>query len=341
MPSDYQVVRPTFEDIFGVQSDFARTALNDEPQSILITGAQGMLGNGLAQAFEFLQRNGALERTKVYLLSREWSVESLKMWKKNTNFQLVVNSDISNLRGRIEVAIHAASPSNITQVTSFEQLQDVNVGLLRKIQSLKPKRVVYISSGEVYRSEPPREGTHSVNFLMTNRRDWYPLAKLEAEFELEHFERQHNSSVSILRLFHTFGPGLKSDDGRSFADILWGAAVSGEIQLHSNGEQVRSFLYLSDAIDAIIKVALSAETGYKVVNLGSNEPLSIKEFAEKVQDLTGAEIRFKVDGNFIHSPNNYLVPIIQNMYLYNWFPKLEIGEGIGRTISWIRNSTLL
>ena len=331
-------MQPSFKDIFGNSSELNEITFNRKPESILITGARGMLGNGIAKAFYFLQMNGILADTKLFLGSREWGFESKSEWDECDNLQLVANSDISKIQGRVEVVVHTASPSNIMQINSFDELHDVNVGMLKRIEKLNPSRVVYISSGEVYKSGMTEEGTRSSDFLKSNKRDWYPLVKLEAENELEHFESRTSSSVIVIRLFHTFGPGVKRDDGRSFADILWGAALKHQILLHSSGKQVRSFLYLSDAVDAILRVALSGESGYRVANLGSDQPVSIREFAEQVSVITGAEIRFNTKSEFEHSPNEYLVPVIRNMQYYDWAPKLEISEGIERTIGWIRNS---
>jgi dTDP-glucose 4,6-dehydratase len=332
-------VQPSFEDIFGNQSDLAQIIFNDNPESILITGAQGMLGNGIAKAFNFLQINGLLADTKLFLASREWQPGAKSGWNEGENLELVVNSDIAKIQDALDVVVHTASPSNVTQINTFEELHFANVGILKIIEKLKPRKVIYISSGEVYRNHITLEGSQSSDFLKANKRDWYPLVKLEAENELEHFGSRTDSSVAILRLFHTFGPGLKKNDGRSFADILWGAALNNKISLNSSGDQIRSFLYLSDAVEAILRVVLSEESGYRVANLGSDKPVSIREFAEQVSKITGAEIKFNLDREFAHSPNEYLVPIIQNMNSYHWVPKLEIRVGIERTIGWIRNST--
>jgi nucleoside-diphosphate-sugar epimerase len=333
-------VQPSFEDIFGNQSDLPQIIFKDNPESILVTGAQGMLGNGIAKAFSFLQMNGILADTKLFLGSREWRPEAKSGWNEGENLQLVVNSEITKIQDAVDVVVHTASPSNITQINTFEELHYANVGILKRIEKLDPRKVIYISSGEVYKSDITLEGSQSSDFLKTNKRDWYPLVKLEAENELEHFGSRTNASIAILRLFHTFGPGVKRNDGRSFADILWGAALNNKISLHSSGEQIRSFLYLSDAVEAILRVVLSDESGYRVANLGSDKPVSIREFAEQVRDFTGSVIEYDSNSNFVHSPNDYLVPIIQNIFSYGWAPKLEIGVGIERTISWIRNSTL-
>jgi UDP-glucuronate decarboxylase len=333
------LTQPTYEEVFGEEFYFAPTNLKLWPTSILVTGSQGMLGNAIAKALYFWQTNGGLTETKLFLASRQWTIKARKNWKESANLQLLTNSDISKIRDEVEVIVHTASPSNITQINSYQELHQSNVGMLDEMLTLGPKKIVYISSGEVYRKEPTVEGTHYRDFLKSNRRDWYPIVKLETEKHLEILSAKGRLEVVVLRLFHTFGPGVKRNDGRSFADILWGAALHQEIFLHSPGAQVRSFLYLSDAVDGILRAAFTKKSGYFVANLGSDAPVTIREFAEKVSSITGSKIKYELDSKFSHSPNDFLVPIIQNMRLYDWAPKIETKIGIERTINWIKNVT--
>ena len=330
-------MQPKFEDIFGLLSDFSISS-KPKPKSILITGAQGMLGNALAKALSFLQTTGQLPDTKLILVSREWEPMIVESWKKNKSCLLIQNSSISEIDFPIEIVIHTASPSNITQINSYAQLYEVNIGLLKSIWELNPARIVYISTGEVYKGETLEEGSYSKNLSKSFKRDWYPMVKLEAEFELKQGAIKNEFNASSVRLFHTFGPGVKRNDGRSFADILWSGVLSKQIILKSRGNQVRSFLYLSDAVDAIIKIALTNESGYRVINVGSDAPVSILEFAEMVGIVTESSISFNLQNDFEHSSTDYLVPLIGNLESYKWQAKIDILEGIKLTINWIKNS---
>ncbi len=332
--------QPSYEEVFGDQIDLAPSISRLQPKSILVTGSQGMLGNSVAKALYFLQTNSGLGKTKLFLASREWTPAAKASWKESASLELVANSDISKIQSKVEVIIHTASPSNITQINSYQELHHSNIGILNEILHLGPKKFIYISSGEVYRQDPTLESTHHRGFSKSNKRDWYPMVKLEAESRLERLAAQGRFDVGVLRLFHTFGPGVRRNDGRSFADILWGAVINHQISLHSSGEQVRSFLYLSDAVEAILRVALKIESGYFVANLGSDVPVTIREFAEQVSSITGSEIIYDLNSKVNHSPNDYLVPIIHNLSAFDWTPRIETKEGIERTISWIRNSTL-
>lgn len=329
-------MHPKFEDIFGKPHDLSISS-EYEPKSVLITGAKGMLGNGLAQTFRFLQDIGKLPNTKLFLLSRDWHPKEQELWHENKNCILIPNSSMSSINFPIEIVIHTASPSNITQISSYNDLYEANIGLLKGIQKLKPSRIVYISTGEVYKGESLPEGSHSKNLSKTFKRDWYPIVKLNAEFELRHNSLKNNFSTNIVRLFHTFGPGVKRNDGRSFADILWSASLFKEIILKSNGNQIRSFLYLSDAIEAIIKMALTNEPGCKIVNVGSDRPISILEFSKIVSTVTRSSISFDLQNDFPHSSNEFLVPVIGDINNYNWSPKVDILDGIMSTVHWIKS----
>jgi nucleoside-diphosphate-sugar epimerase len=338
MKSDYLAANCGFEDIFTPAVHSLDISCSLEPASILLTGAQGMVGNGLSKALIHLKKNGKLSTTKLYLASRHWETKFVDNYSEGSDCFLIKNQNITDIRGPIELVIHTASPSNITKIGSYEELQEVNLGIMRKLQKLQPKRVIFISSGEVYGGKSAEESQDFHGFTKTKKRDWYPLAKLEAEFEVKEYAIRNASSASIIRLFHTFGPGVKRNDGRSFADILWNSVTLGQIELYSDGSQVRSFLYLADAIEAMLKVALSQESGVRVVNLGSNIPHTVYEFAQLVSGLTGSPIKIKTQSEFLHSPNGYVVPALNAIYNYSWEPKIEIMEGIRRTLGWMTKS---
>ena len=98
-------------------------------------------------------------------------------------------------------------------------------------------------------------------------------------------------------------------------------------------------MYLADAIEAMLKIALSQESGVRVVNLGSDLPHTVYEFAQLVSGLTGSPIKVKTRSEFLHSPNEYIVPALNAIHSYGWEPKVEIVEGIRRTLSWITKTT--
>ena len=331
---------PDFESIFEQTPLTTRVSGTSRSNTILITGAQGMLGHGLAVAIIALNNIETVNKFQIILSSRQWSDSSTKFWKNYKNYKLINNEEIPNIKQQIDLVIHTASPSNITQIKSFEELEWANLGLLREILKLHPQKVVYISTGEVYGGGKNDEESVLSGFSKSRIRDWYPMTKLAAEDELSAFQRKHEIEVCVIRLFHTFGPGVKQNDGRSFADVLWGATLRNEISLKSKGDQVRSFLYLSDALDGIMNVAFIKRPGLNVVNLGSAIPTSILEFAKIAAEITGSKISFESAETFPHSPNKTIVPCVDRLSLLGWSQRVTLENGIRRTINWIRGSTL-
>lgn len=332
---------PSYKEIFpneDLKAQIEGLPLSDV--KILVTGAQGMLGNAIATAICSIASQEIYPRITIYLSSRNWS---------NTNVMInhqgackcikVLNSEIATLKEEFDLVIHTASPSNITKITSFEDLDFANSGILNDILNHKPRKIVFISTGEVYRDEDLSEGESSSNFSQDKKRDWYAISKLKAEDALKEYESRSASVATSIRLFHTFGPGLRRDDGRSFSDILWGAVLNHEVVLNSPGNQIRSFLYLADAVNGVLSIAFSDSPHYQIVNLGSSNPISIREFAQKVCNVSGAKLIFELDDYFQHSPNNILVPKISRINEFGWQERFGVMESIQITLKWIKNST--
>lgn len=340
MSKSNNVNPPDFESIFEQSSLSTTTHEAFRVKTLLLTGAQGMLGHGLAVAINTLNAIEGVNHFQVILSSRYWSNTATSFWKNYPNYELIHNEEIPNIKQQIDLVIHTASPSNITQISSFEELEWANLGILREIFKLNPHKIVYISSGEVYGGGKTDEERLLNSFSSEQIRDWYPITKLAAESELLLFQKKYDVEVCVIRLFHTFGPGVKPDDGRSFADVLWGATLRNQIILKSKGDQVRTFLYLSDALEGIMLLAFNKRPGFMTVNLGSAIPKSILEFAKITASITGAKIRFETTENFHHSPNEIIIPSVDRLSLLGWNQKITLEDGIQRTINWIRGSTL-
>ena len=331
---------PNFKDIYSQALVQLTPNTSNQPNAILITGAQGMLGHGLAVAISKLLKMTSSNKSRLFLASRNWSNRESSIWKDDLNCELITNEQIPFIRQQIDLVLHTASPSNVTQISSFGELEWANLGILRSILEINPTKIVYISSGEVYGGGQTDEEQTFNGFSKNHVRDWYPITKLAAENELRNFQKNQELEVCVIRLFHTFGPGVKADDGRSFADVLWGAAIKNEIVLKSTGEQVRTFLYLSDALDGVLSLAFNRILGFSVINLGSPTPTSIYEFAKIVGSISGATIKINSTGKFQHSPNKTIVPNVERMIQRGWSQKTTLEDGIRLTMNWIKNSTL-
>lgn len=326
-----------FEDIYAGESeifgslDFKILA----GKSILVTGCRGMLGGTLAVTLIELKKRNQLPHSKVYLASREWENQRYDL-ENSTDVIFITNQKARERTLNFDVIIHCASPSNITKISNLENLLDINQTFLSDCVSKRTKKIIYISAGEVYGGLDTTSVPEIEGFNKDEKRSWYPIAKLQTEDYLIKNFSQTDVSINILRLFHSFGPGLSKDDGRSFADFLYSAAASENIVLKSPGDQIRTFLYTGDAAAAILLTILSAKKSL-ILNIGSENRFSIREFAQEVAKISNVHVTTTLDGGFLHSPFNSVVPDISQAKQLGWAPKVEMQEAIKRTLKWIKN----
>ena len=328
--------KASYSDIYGDSTPTIEYGQNLALKSVLVTGSQGMLGNGLAKTLQFLRDSGVYPTLEIHLASRSWERDQELAWQKS-KVNTITLDQISSLR-EISHVIHASSPSNITQIDRYDQLKYANLTVAEQAIQLNPSKMIYISSSEVFRGDSTSRHVSSQDFNKLNKRDWYPLSKIETENYLLEVSKKSDIDIDIVRLFHTFGPGVRKEDGRSFADFLWGAATRGEVKLKSNGEQKRTFLYLSDAIDGILKLLLSSGPNFRTINIGSSEEISILDFAALVCKVSKAEIYFEKDLEFLHSPNNSIIPDTDEISDLGWVPRVRLQQAVELTYSWIIDS---
>ena len=333
---DYQLLQQSEVESLSKRVDFSLIS----GKSILITGASGMVGSFTTEAIYRCCEFSGYSIPNLTLLVRNMNSSNLAGFNEIPEID-VQECDLQawSSSENFDFLIHAASPASPTKYGNTREIFDSNLGFLERLNnSGLPTRSLLISSGEVYGSNAPVPVPES--FVNTNpfsgpRAD-YPLAKLAAEeFLMSHLSQGKTEAV-VARLFHSFGPGMKVDDGRSFADFLWAASRGESISLRSTGEDIRTFLYLEDATAAILSVLLIGDNG-NTYNIGSTVQLSIKEFANLVGDLSGVEVKQhhqSLQDNYIHSPNPAVVPDTKKLQNIGWRMQVALDEGINRTLAW-------
>lgn len=332
-------MKATFLDIFGAEYPSSKLQKMSffNGKRILILGSQGMIGNAFSQILLEGVNRGIFIPKEVLLASRNW-IDYPKS-QEISNFQRILNTDLDRIDKNIDILIHCASPSNITKYETFNELDYANTVLLENALKLKPIQVLYISSSEVYAGQETNEESKLVPLDIDNKRNWYPLVKRKCEEVVKEYSNLNpNISANCIRLFHTFGPGLAPDDGRSFADIIWAGALNKPIVLHSDGSQVRSFLYISDALNAFFVLLFNSKLGCEEINVGSLVPNSILDFAQTVQRITEVDLKKLPSSTFQHSPFNTILPKLRKISDYGWEPDVSLESGILKTIYWAKNS---
>lgn len=286
---------------------------------ILITGASGMLGSELVRS---------LQEFKPH-------IQLFGLVHKSPLPEGVLVVEEAGLKpGSFDAALHLGSPASPSSHIDPLAVCDANVRLTHKVlESLKPGGTfMFFSTGEVYGPKSALGITESEipSPVTTGPRSYYPLSKLMGESIAN--SRFDVRSV-VFRVFHTFGPGLRSDDGRAFADFLWGAALNGRVSMSSDGSSVRSFMYLADFSSAVL-LALEDESVKGTYNLGSSNPMTLRQFAERVSEVTKKPIA-QANSLSLGSPIKELTPNTSKLENHGWSRKFNEDDAILHTWNWI------
>jgi nucleoside-diphosphate-sugar epimerase len=303
-------------------------------KSLLITGSSGMLGKALTATIIEMAKKNADMNLIIYLASRNWNGKQ-PIHLAGTTIYFITNDEARSGKYDFNFILHCASPSNYSRVKSLDELIEVNLNFLKDCIGNQTIGLTYISSGEVYGGDETTKLPNELELKSRGKRGFYPLAKLQTENFLAERNRNYGLQVKILRLFHTFGPGISKNDGRSFADFLYAGAESNQIVLKTDGSQVRSFLYLGDAVEAILHFSTN-EKNFELHNIGSSIPVTIREFAEAVAKITQQKVIFRHDSKYVKSPFDVILPNIETAQESGWSPKTDLADSINQTIHWIR-----
>lgn len=298
-----------------------------------------MVGGFLTEALLFGMREQGASAQSVTLLVRSPANPNLAAVEQFPESEVLV-ADLAHWKPDrdFDYVFHAASPASPTQYGDVAAVVDSNLGFATTLVSEAPRfgRILFVSSGEVYGAAPPSPvpETYIGNPDTALDRAVYGVSKMRTERLL----LDNVASTRVARLHHTFGPGMREHDGRSFADFIWAAARGEDLVLRSPGADARTFLYSADAVRGMFDITLSS-SGDRVFNLGSDEPMTIRRFAETVSEVSGVGVRFPDDqlhDGYEHSPIQQLVPDLGRLRSLGWAPRVGVREAVRRTLQWVR-----
>lgn len=338
--------------------DDALQIINDNDMSILknktflITGASGMIGSYFVNTLITLNDEYNMN-IKILLLVR--NKEKLEKYVINHKNVKIIEQDVVmeiNCCDTIDYIIHAASPASpkIMANYPFETNTANTIGTYNTLKLALKKRVkgyLFISSREVYGQ--PLEGQEiftedgmlgQVNPLVP--RNSYAEGKKTAENMCVCMNKEYGLNTKIVRLAHTFGPGMSIDDGRVQADFLKNIINNEDIIMKSTGESIRTYTYISDAINAMFKVLLfSNDIVYNISD--ENNKISIKQLAELLSNISNNNSKVIVDisKEELNKGGNSLftLGILSSKKIRNelkWKPIYSLEEGFSRTIEYLK-----
>jgi dTDP-glucose 4,6-dehydratase/UDP-glucuronate decarboxylase len=236
---------------------------------------------------------------------------------------------------------HAASPASPNNFNEVQTLMFLNHDILPKLVEATSQFFVFFSTGEVYGTDAPPHVTEDYQGKVTSSKERasYPIAKLSGEQLLQQLAKDSEATIRVVRLFHTFGPGISEIDPRSFSAFLYQAVQNKSILLSSQGTQIRTFLHLADttrALTAIMQTKMLVES--EPINLGSSNPISIYDFASLVAKFTESKIVMNWSSDFEQSPNNILIPDTNKLMGLGWKEQIGTADAIQDVLAWLKLS---
>lgn len=303
----------------------------------LITGGAGFLGSHLCD--RLLAEGHEVVCVDNFITGRPANVEHLRA---NPKFKVIVH-DISRplyLDGLVDNVLHFASPASPVDYVK-SSIQTLKVGSLGTwvalgIAKAHRARFLLASTSEVY-GDPevhPQTEDYWGHVNPVGERSMYDEAKRFAEAMTMAYHREHGVDTHIVRIFNTYGERMRLDDGRVLPNFV-GQALRGEpLTVYGEGQQTRSFCYVSDLVDGIYRLLLSDY--HLPVNIGNPGEITIRQFADEILRLTGSKSQIVFRPMPPDDPKQRKPDISLARKLLGWEPKVGREEGLKRTLEYFK-----
>jgi dTDP-glucose 4,6-dehydratase len=303
----------------------------------VITGGAGFLGSHLCD----------------YLLERDWQVLCLDNLvtgaQSNVGHLLshprfrLVQQDVTrylDVPGEVDYVLHFASPASPADYLKLP-IQTLKVGALGTHNTLgvalaKKAKYLLASTSECY-GDPevrPQPETYWGHVNPIGLRGVYDEAKRFAEAMVMAYHREHGVDTRIVRIFNTYGPRMRLNDGRALPNFVFQALTGQPITVYGDGSQTRSFCYVSDLIEGIYRLMQSGE--HTPVNIGNPHEITILEFAERIRALVGSDAPIIFKPLPQDDPRQRCPDISKARRILQWEPRVNLDQGLRVTLDYFR-----
>lgn len=310
---------------------------NGAPLKILVTGAAGFIGSNLCNRLVILGFE-VIGIDNLY----SGNIENLEPIKSNERFTFLKQDVMDPLDFEVDMIFNLACPASPIwyQKDPIGTFKSSVLGTLNVLElAVRTKaRVLQASTSEIYGDpfEHPQPESYWGNVNPVGMRSCYDEGKRAAETLMFDFQRIHGLSIRVARIFNTFGPNMRLDDGRVVPNFIGSALLNKPIEIYGDGSQTRCFCYIDDLIEALLRLMFLERDPLSPVNLGNPQETTMVEFAKLIIQLTGSssEVVFRElpsDDPKQRKPNINLAN-----QLLNWEPKWNYEAGLVKTIEQIR-----
>ena len=264
---------------------------------------------------------------------------------KSSNFK-IINHDIIkplNIEEDIDEIYNMASIASPLhyQLNPIYTFKTNIIGMLNLLElaNKKDSKILQSSTSEVY-GEPlnhPQTESYNGNVNPIGVRACYDESKRAAETLCFDFNREHNTKIKVVRIFNTYGKNMSITDGRVITNFIVQALTNKDITIYGNGSQTRSFCYIDDMINGLYSMMNSDNDFLGVVNLGNPKECSILELANKILNKIDTDSQIVYYPSLSDDPTKRNPDISLAMEKLNWKPKIQLNEGLDKTIKYYSN----
>ena len=307
---------------------------------VVITGAAGFIGSHLSEAL--LDRGHSVVGIDNLLTGALANIAHLR----DREFEFI-RHDVTNyidVPGAVDFVLHWASPASPIDYLELP-IPTLKVGALGTHKALglaKAKGAAFVlaSTSEVYGDplEHPQKETYWGNVNPIGPRGVYDEAKRFAEAMTVAYRRYHGVNTKIVRIFNTYGPRMRVNDGRAVPAFMSQALRNEDVTVFGDGRQTRSFCYVSDLVGGIIKLMHSKEND--PINIGNPQEMTIEQIARLIIEMTGSKSRIVYKPLPTDDPKVRQPDITRARTLLGWEPAVPLEQGLGRTIEYFREKVL-
>jgi UDP-glucuronate decarboxylase len=256
------------------------------------------------------------------------------------NYEFIEHDILNPIDIKIDEIYNLACPASPKQYFKYPiyttKISVIGTLNLLELASKYNAKFLQASTSEVY-GDPeihPQNEEYFGNVNTIGPRACYDEGKRCAETLCSDFVREKNLDVKIVRIFNTYGPRMKEDDGRVVSNFIIQALKNKDITIYGDGTQTRSFCYISDLVDGLVKMMNSKEFG--PINLGNPEEFTILDFAKKIIALTNSKSKIIFTPKLQDDPRKRKPDITKAKEKLKWEPKVNVEEGLKRTIEYFK-----
>nr|WP_276698472.1 UDP-glucuronic acid decarboxylase family protein [Methanobacterium formicicum] len=308
-------------------------------RNILISGAAGFIGSHLCD--KFLENSYHVIGVDNFLTGTPKNIEHLLEME---NFEFIHHDITAPLElNSVDLILHFACPASPVDYLKFplETMKVNSVGTLNMLEIAKKHdaRYIFASTSEIY-GDPtvhPQSESYWGNVNPIGPRSVYDEAKRFSEAISMSYFREQSLDMRIIRIFNTYGPRMKSNDGRVVPNFITQALNMENITVYGNGDQTRSFCYITDLIEGIFEIALTDNLKGEIMNLGNPEEYKIIDLAKIIIEKTSSESQIIYKSLPEDDPKQRCPDITKIKGLTGWQPKVSLKEGINLTIDYFKN----